>query len=158
MNDFLREALKSYPNLTEEMLRLVPVHPGPLILPELGDKLGAYAQRKLGARGVEIRINTKVLSVSGPLIQLSDGSSVMADTLVWTAGSSPNPLIASIACEKMGGRVCVNENLEVAGWPGVGRCAIVRWYRTQSAEVSVHLPRSMRCVKEKWSRTISRPV
>ncbi len=128
VNDFLREALKSYPNLREEMLRLVLVHPGPVILPELGDKLGAYAQRKLGERGVEIRTNTKVLSVSGPQIQLSDGSSILADTLVWTAGSSPNPLIASLACEKTGGRICVNENLEVPGWPGVwalGDCAMV---------------------------------
>jgi NADH dehydrogenase len=128
VNDFLREALKSYRNLTEKMLRLVLIHPGALILPELGDKLGAYAQRKLAQRGVEIRVNTKVLSVAGSRIELSDGSSIMADTLVWTAGSSPNPLIASIACEKTGGRVCVNENLEVAGSPGVwalGDCAMV---------------------------------
>jgi NADH:quinone reductase (non-electrogenic) len=128
VNDFLREALKSYRNLNEKMLRLVLIHPAALILPELGDKLGAYAQRKLAQRGVEIRVNTKVLSVAGSRIELSDGSSIMADTLVWTAGSSPNPLIASIACEKTGGRVCVNENLEVAGSPGVwalGDCAMV---------------------------------
>ena len=33
---------------------MVLVTPDPLILPELGPKLGAYAQRKLAARGVEV--------------------------------------------------------------------------------------------------------
>src|SRR5215471_3677378 len=64
LNDFVREALPSYPHLTEGMLRIVLVHPGAVILPELGEKLGAYAQKKLGERGVEIRVNTIVEAVS----------------------------------------------------------------------------------------------
>src|SRR5438132_6864788 len=36
INDFLRDALPFYPNLKEEMLRIVLVHPGEYILPELG--------------------------------------------------------------------------------------------------------------------------
>jgi len=52
LNDFVREALKFYPNLSEEMRRVVLVHPGPVILPELGENLGAYAQRKLTMRWV----------------------------------------------------------------------------------------------------------
>src|SRR5439155_11514115 len=47
INDFLRDALPFYPNLKEEMLRLVLVHPGEFILPELGEKLGRYADKKL---------------------------------------------------------------------------------------------------------------
>jgi NADH dehydrogenase len=64
LNDFVRDALPSYPHLTETMLRAVLVHPGAVILPELGEKLGAYAQKKLGERGVEIRVNTRVEAVS----------------------------------------------------------------------------------------------
>src|SRR5438093_887213 len=63
INDFLREALPSYPNLRESDLRLVLVHPGSVILPELGEKLGAYAQQKLAERKVEIRVDTKVTGV-----------------------------------------------------------------------------------------------
>src|SRR3984957_12542195 len=36
LNDFVREALPFYPNLSERMLRVVLVHPGAAILPELG--------------------------------------------------------------------------------------------------------------------------
>ena len=54
INDFLRDVLPFYPNLREEMLRVVLIHPGEYILPEIGEKLGRYADKKLRARGVEI--------------------------------------------------------------------------------------------------------
>src|SRR5207249_7496691 len=60
INDFLRESVEFYPNLSAEMLRIVLVHPGEVILPELGPKLGAYTQKKLAQRGVDIRTNTRV--------------------------------------------------------------------------------------------------
>ena len=47
VNDFLREAMKFYPNLKEDMLRVVVVDPGEHILPELGISLGRYAQKQL---------------------------------------------------------------------------------------------------------------
>jgi NADH dehydrogenase len=54
INDFVREAIRFYPNLTPEFVRTILVSSDKFILPELGSKLGAYAQRKLAARGVEI--------------------------------------------------------------------------------------------------------
>jgi NADH:quinone reductase (non-electrogenic) len=128
LNDFVRDALPSYPHLTEGMLRVVLVHPGAVILPELGEKLGAYAQKKLGERGVEIRVNTKVEAVSERGVSLSDGTMIETNTLVWTAGTSPNPLLQALECKKERGRLVVNEYMEVAGWPGVwalGDCAAV---------------------------------
>ena len=93
LNDFVRDALPSYSHLKEDMLRVVLVHPGPVILPELGEKLGAYARKKLAERGVEIRVNTKVSAVSARGIELSDGTLIESNTVVWTAGTSPNPLL-----------------------------------------------------------------
>jgi NADH dehydrogenase len=128
LNDFVREALRFYPNLRQEMLRMVLVHPGPVILPELGEKLGAYAQKKLAARQVEIRVNTRVTGVSERGVELSDGSALLTKTLVWTAGTSPNPLLEQLPCAKERGRLLVNEFLAVPEWPGVwalGDCALV---------------------------------
>jgi NADH dehydrogenase len=128
LNDFVREALRFYPNLREEFVRVVLVHPGPVILPELGEKLGAYAQTKLAARQVEIRVNTRVTGVSERGVELSDGSAIPTKTLVWTAGTSPNPLLEKLPCPKERGRLLVNEFLEVPDWPGVwalGDCALV---------------------------------
>jgi NADH:ubiquinone reductase (H+-translocating) len=128
LNDFVRDALPSYSHLKEEMLRVVLVHPGAVVLPELGEKLGAYAQKKLAERGVEIRVQTKVKAVSARGVELSDGTMIESNTLVWTAGTSPNPLLQELPCKKERGRVAVNECMEVIDWPGVwalGDCAAV---------------------------------
>ena len=128
VNDFLHESIRFYPHLSADMIRVVLVHPGKVILPELGPKLGAYAQKKLAERNVEIRINTRVVHVGEDAVDLSDGSRVPAKTLIWTAGTSPNPLIAALPCELDRGRVLTDEYLEVADWPGVwalGDCASI---------------------------------
>jgi NADH:quinone reductase (non-electrogenic) len=128
INDFARAALKFYPHLSPDLLRMVLVHPGPVILPELNPKLGTYAQQKLTERKVEVRVNTRVAGVSEHGVALSDGTTLAADTLVWTAGTTPCPLLATLPCQKEHGRVLVNEYLEVPEWPGVwalGDCARV---------------------------------
>jgi NADH:quinone reductase (non-electrogenic) len=147
LNDFLRDAVRFYPHLREDMLRVILVHPGKLILPELGEKLGAYAQRKLAERGVEIRTNCRVASVTDREVSLSDGTTITSDTLVWTAGTSPNPLLETVPCDKERGRLPVNEYLEVPGWPGVwalGDCALVPDPRTGKA----HPPTAQHALRE----------
>jgi NADH dehydrogenase len=119
INDFVRGALRSYPNLTPDMLRIVLVHSGSAILPELDQKLGAYAQRKLMGRKVEVRLQTKVEGFSSGTVHLSDGTTIRTNTLVWTAGTSSNPLLESIPCAKERGRLLVTESLEVRDCPGV---------------------------------------
>jgi len=74
INDFVRGALRSYPHLKEDMVRVVLIHSGRVLLPELGEKLGAYAQRKLEGRKVEICLNTRVESYSGSIVRLTDGT------------------------------------------------------------------------------------
>jgi NADH:ubiquinone reductase (H+-translocating) len=133
INDFVRGALPSYANLSEEMLRVILVHSGPVILPELGERLGSYAHRKLAGRKVEIRLNTRVEGVSGGSVRLSDGTTIATNTLVWTAGNSPNHLLQTIPCAKERGRLLVTESLEVDAWPGIwalGDCAAVPDPRT----------------------------
>ena len=128
INDFLRDALPFYPNLKEEMLRLVLVHPGEFILPELGEKLGRYADKKLRERGVEIHAKTKVAAVRPNEIELNNGERITSSTLLWTAGVSPNPALDLVTCPKERGRIKVNVNLEVEGVDGLwalGDCALV---------------------------------
>ena len=88
VNDFLREAIEFYPNLSRETLRMVLVHSGPVILPELGEELGAYAEKKLAARGVEIRLETRVTAVSGDSVELSGGARI-ADCARWSGPPEP---------------------------------------------------------------------
>lgn len=119
MHDFLLCALPFYGHLEERDVRTVLIHPGEVILPELGPELGRYAQTKLAARGVEIRTGTRVTGVSDGGVMLSDGSRLESSTLVWTAGTSPNPLLAPLPARKERGRLLVDEHLELPGFPGV---------------------------------------
>jgi NADH dehydrogenase len=119
LNDFVREALPFYPNLRERMLRVVLVHPGSVILPELAESLGHYAQKVLAQRGVEIRLNARVTSMTENEVFLKVGPPIPSSTLIWTAGTMPNPLLSSLPCQKECGRVLVNEWLQIPDWPGV---------------------------------------
>lgn len=128
INDFLREAIPFYPHLTEEMLRVVLVHPGEVILPELNEKLGVYAQKKLTERGVEVKLNTKVESATDREVVLSGGEKITSYTLIWTAGTAPNPHLDAMPCGKVRGRIQTNEFMEVEGFENVwavGDCAAI---------------------------------
>ena len=82
LNDFVREGLRFYPHINPCQVRMVLVHPGALILPELGEHLGAYAQQQLTARGVEVLTNTKVSAVTPGGVMLSDGRMVPSRVIV----------------------------------------------------------------------------
>jgi len=128
INDFVRHAVRFYGNLRENMLRVVLVHPGPVILPELGPQLGQYAQKQLAKRKVEIRVKTRVSGLTELGVELSTGEMVETKALIWTAGTSPNPVVLNLPCEKEHGRLKVSANLQVPNWPGVwalGDCALI---------------------------------
>jgi NADH dehydrogenase len=147
INDFVRGVLHSYPHLAEDMLRVVLVRSGPVILPELEQMLGAYAQRRLGGHKVEIHLKTKIESFSGRDVRLSDGTTIRTNTLVWTAGTSQNPLLERIPCAKERGRLVVTESLKLPTWPGVwalGDCSAIPDRRTGG----FHLPTAQHAFRE----------
>jgi len=128
LNDFVRDALPFYPNLSEGMLRVVLVHSGPVILPELGESLGRHTRKVLEGRGVEIQLNTRVKSMTENKVFLAYTAPIPCGTLVWTAGTVPSPLISTLLCAKERGRIVVNQFLQVPDWPdvwAVGDCAFV---------------------------------
>jgi NADH:ubiquinone reductase (H+-translocating) len=134
INDFVRETMRYYPDLSEELIRVVVIHPGKFLLPELGEELGNYAERKLRERKVEVIKGTRVASYDGSLVTLTDGKSIPTSTLIWTAGVKPSPVIATLPCQKEHGRLLVSEYLAVTGVPGLwaaGDCAAVPILNTE---------------------------
>jgi NADH:ubiquinone reductase (H+-translocating) len=128
VNDLLQGAMKFYPNLTQDMRRVVLVHADEVILPELSASLGRYAQEKLRSRGVEILLKRRVTGYDGNEATLDDGTRIPTRMLVWTAGITPAPLLSTLPCTRERGRVVADDCLQVAGWPGVwalGDCALV---------------------------------
>jgi NADH:quinone reductase (non-electrogenic) len=131
--DFVLDALEAYPTLRRSDVRLVLVHSGDVILPELGEELGRYAQRKLRARGMEIVTGTRVARVNDAGVTLANGTMIPTSLVLWTAGTSPNPLLQTVTSELANGRLIVNEYLEVKGAESVwalGDCAAVPNRRT----------------------------
>ena len=128
INDFLRETARFYPAIKQEMIRIILVEGGKHLLPELGEELGRYAEQKLRNRGVEIINGAFVTSYDGSTVELNNGRSIPAATVIWTAGAKPSAVIESLPCEKQRGRLLVDECLAVRGFPGlwaVGDCAAV---------------------------------
>ena len=128
INDFVREAIRFYPNLHHDHVRMVLVTPDELILPELGAKLGAYAQRKLLSRGIEIITHARVKAVTHAGIELTTGAIIPSNTLVWTAGTVAHPMLAELPLPSERGRIKVDQFLQVPGFSGlwaVGDCALI---------------------------------
>jgi NADH dehydrogenase len=104
------------------------VEAGEALLPELSHSLGRYAEKKLGRRGVEVRLKTNVGGYDGREVTLGDGSKIASYLLVWTAGTTPPAILSALPCGLQRGRVVADECLRVPDWPGVwalGDCALV---------------------------------
>jgi NADH dehydrogenase len=133
LNDFARGILADYPNLNPSELSIVLVHTRDRILPELSESLARYAQKKMEVRGVKFRLNARLSDAQPGVVVVSDGQ-IRAQTLVWTAGTAPNPLLKSQPFERdKRGAVKVDFTLAVPGYPGVwalGDCAAVNDAKT----------------------------
>src|SRR6516162_160261 len=144
LNDFGRGMLADYPSLRPEDLRVILVHSRDRILPELSEPLAAYALQRMRDRGVTFKLNAR-LADAGPgtvVLKPTSGANassiehghiedeeIRAQTLVWTAGTTPNPLLKILPVERdKRGAIIVDSALAVPNFPGVwalGDCAAV---------------------------------
>lgn len=116
LSDLVRDALRYYRSLADVPQRWVLVDAAPKILPEIPRRLGEYAARQLAERGVDIRVSTTLQAVEEHAVTLSDASRIQTDTLVWTAGVRPHPLLAELELPlDERGRVRVDSTLRVEG-------------------------------------------
>jgi NADH:ubiquinone reductase (H+-translocating) len=129
LNDFARGMLADYPNLRAEDLRIILVHSRERILPELSASLAAYALERMTARGVTFKLNARLADAQPGVVVLNPAEEIRARTLVWTAGTAPNPLLRELPVEHdRRGAVVVDSTLAVPGQAGlwaVGDCAAI---------------------------------
>jgi NADH dehydrogenase len=93
LQDMARDALRSYDGLTADDMHWTMIEAADRILPEVSLDLAEYTVRQLERSGISVRLRTRVKSMVGGVIELDDGSTFSADTVVWTAGVRPNPLL-----------------------------------------------------------------
>ena len=94
LEDMARYATRYYDNVSPEDMRWVLVEATGRILPEVSVPMSEYTVRQLLKRKMDIRLNTRVESMLGGHVVLSDGEEFDAETIVWTAGVKPSPLLA----------------------------------------------------------------
>jgi len=134
LNDFTRGMLAYYPNIPPEELRIVVIHSRDRILPELSEPLADYALEHMKERGVTFKLEARVADARRGVVVLDSDEEIRTETLVWTAGTTPNPLLKDLLVEHdRRGAVPVDENLAVkehAGLWAVGDCAAVKDAKT----------------------------
>ena len=134
LEDMARSALRYYPELEADEMHWVLVEATTRILPEVDPDMGAYTIQELLRRKLDIRLGTRLESCVDGLVKLSDGDSFQADTIVWTAGVKPHPMVRDTDLpldEK--GRISCLATLQVAG-PG-GQPLPGAWSAGDSAAV-----------------------
>jgi len=129
LTELVEEAIRHYPKLRDVPRRWLLVDAADSILAEVPSSLGAYTASLLEKRGVELRLSTTVESIEPDAVTLSDGERVPTNTVVWTAGIRPNPILEELGLpldERR--RVIVDGQLRVEGRENVwalGDCARV---------------------------------
>jgi NADH:ubiquinone reductase (H+-translocating) len=129
LEDLLRYATRYLRRVRPEDLRFVMVEASDRILPEVGEEMGRWTVEELRARGIEVRLNTRLESTVDGNVVLSDGTTMLSDTVVWTAGVRAHPMLAStdLPLDERG-RLRCTPDLRVDGVPdawGAGDCAAV---------------------------------
>jgi NADH dehydrogenase len=94
VEDMARYAARYFPSIAPDDLRFVLVEAADVILPEVGPEMGEWTLEQLRARGTQVRLMTRLESCVKGRVVLSDGEEFDAETVVWTAGVRPSPVLA----------------------------------------------------------------
>ena len=129
LEDMARDSLRYHPTLTADDMRWVLVEASQRILPEVSAPMGVYTADVLRKRNMDLRLQTRVESLTDGHVELSDGEKFESDTIIWTAGVKPNPVLGKtdLTIDDRGRLVCL-ANLSVKDMAGAfsgGDCAAV---------------------------------
>jgi NADH:ubiquinone reductase (H+-translocating) len=130
--DLLRDVQRFYPRIKPNEFRLVLVHSGAFLLPQIGEELGKYCELQLRSRGIEIRLNTRVNAITAERAILNTGDVIDTNTVVTTVGNATNPVIKKLIdryqLPNERGRLSTEPTMQVKGYPNLwaaGDCSAV---------------------------------
>ncbi|MES2570442.1 MAG: FAD-dependent oxidoreductase [Verrucomicrobiota bacterium] len=131
IRDLGDEILGLYPRLPKEYFRVVLIHSGKHLLPEINESLGLYCEENLRGRGVEIILGARVSAITASKVYIQDRI-LESHTVVSTIGNAPHPLLVNLCnangIESEKGRLLTDEWLRVKGQTNLwaaGDCAAV---------------------------------
>ena len=125
--DMARYASRYYPTIDRDDIRWILVEATGRIMPEVSPKMGRYTVERLLDSDIEVNLDTRVKSMVGGHVELDDGQEFDTDTIIWTAGVKPSPMLDHTDLPRDDrGRLDCHATLQVRDLPGVfsaGDCA-----------------------------------
>ncbi|MGA0566352.1 NAD(P)/FAD-dependent oxidoreductase [Rathayibacter sp. KR2-224] len=112
--ELARHEFAAFPSLRGRHMTWLLVEVADRIAVEVGPELSQWTLKTLRQRGIRVLLKTELQSCEDGIVQLSDGSRHPADTIVWSAGVTPNPLLGRLGVPTgPKGHVLANECLQV---------------------------------------------
>jgi len=129
LEDLLHSALRYYPEIRPEEIRLILAPHGQRLLNEVDPRLGQYVVETFAQRTIDVRLGVGVTEVTARSATLTTGEVVPTRTVIWTAGIKVNPVLQDVDLPKsQHGALRVNPQLQVLDHPTIyalGDCAAV---------------------------------
>ena len=95
LEDMARYASRYYPTIEPRATSAgCSSRPPGRIMPEVSPKMGRYTVEQLLDADIEVNLDTRVKSMVGGHVELADGQEFDTDTIIWTAGVKPSPMLA----------------------------------------------------------------
>jgi NADH:ubiquinone reductase (H+-translocating) len=159
LRDFVEKVKKNFHGVQDETARFVLVHAGNRILPEMSESLALFAQKLLSKRGVDIRLNDRLVGATSEKARFKSGVEIPTKTIISSVPSSIPAVLQKLECEKENGRLKVNSNLELAAHEGsvwaLGDCASIKTISGRSTPATAqHATREATTVAKNIAATI----
>ena len=128
LHDLLTLAARSFRDVALKP-RVVLVHGREQVVQDLGARLSRYATARLRGSGIELRLGRRLTAVRPDGVDLDDGSSVSAATVVSTVGNAPHPVLHDLPTARdERGWIIPGPTFALPGLPdvwAVGDCASI---------------------------------
>jgi NADH:ubiquinone reductase (H+-translocating) len=142
INDLFCGSARYYRNWQRPDARVVLLHAGAQILPEISPGLREFARRKMERAGVQILLSARVASATAEGVGLESGLFLKGATIVCTIGNSAAPVITGLEAAKEKNRLATEPDMRLRGrqdvW-AIGDCTVaanaIREYRLKSLPV-----------------------
>jgi NADH dehydrogenase len=106
----------SFPDVDPARIHVSLVEQAPELLGPYHPSLREYAHRQLRARGVDVRLDTKISEITEDRVLLADGKELLSNLTVWAAGvSAPESVGSWNLPQGRGGRIVTDPDLRVTG-------------------------------------------
>jgi len=127
--DLMRATHRFYPELKNETPRVVLLHQGRHLLPELHhESLSGFALRKLRQNGIKVQLQTTARKATPTAVHLTSGEPIETGMIVCTVGTETHPLIKGLGLALERGRLKTDPDMKVKGTANLwtlGDCALV---------------------------------